>query len=50
MKNAHEPKMTSDRQVAEKKAVLNDGNKIPVIGLGTFLSAPNEVTDAVVAG
>lgn len=35
--------------VNQRKATLNDGNEIPVIGLGTFLSAPNEVTNAVVA-
>ncbi|VUC29048.1 unnamed protein product [Clonostachys rosea] len=33
----------------KRTITLNDGNKIPVIGLGTFLSAPNEVTNAVVA-
>lgn len=34
----------------QKKITLNDGREIPVIGLGTYLSAPNEVTQAVVAG
>ncbi|KAM0561259.1 hypothetical protein ACHAPJ_003137 [Fusarium lateritium] len=29
---------------------LNDANQIPAIGLGTFLSKPNEVTEAVIAG
>lgn len=28
---------------------LQDGNRIPVIGLGTFLSKPNEVESAVLA-
>ncbi|ETS78612.1 hypothetical protein PFICI_10674 [Pestalotiopsis fici W106-1] len=36
--------------VNARKAKLNDGNEIPIIGLGTFLSAPNEVTNAVIAG
>lgn len=26
---------------------LNDGNEIPIIGLGTWQSKPNEVADAV---
>ncbi|KAJ5379850.1 uncharacterized protein N7496_002278, partial [Penicillium cataractarum] len=34
----------------QRKFELNDGRKIPAIGLGTYLSAPNEVTQAVVAG
>ncbi|KAH0421467.1 aldehyde reductase i [Colletotrichum camelliae] len=33
-----------------RTAVLNDGNQIPVIGLGTYLSRPNEVRDAVLSG
>ncbi|KAM0754009.1 Aldo/keto reductase [Meredithblackwellia eburnea MCA 4105] len=33
--------------VNQKTATLNDGRRIPVIGLGTFLSKPNEVTFAV---
>lgn len=37
-------------QVNQKTFKLNDGNSIPAIGLGTYLSEPNEVTDAVVAG
>ncbi|KAH8748900.1 NADP-dependent oxidoreductase domain-containing protein [Diaporthe sp. PMI_573] len=36
------------KPVNQRKAKLNDENEIPVIGLGTFLSAPNEVTHAVV--
>ena len=35
--------------VNQRKAVLNDGNQIPVVGLGTYLSKPNEVTNAVVS-
>ncbi|KAF9875372.1 aldehyde reductase i [Colletotrichum karsti] len=34
----------------KRTAVLNDGNQIPLIGLGTYLSRPNEVQDAVLAG
>ncbi|KAJ5634251.1 hypothetical protein N7528_002093 [Penicillium herquei] len=34
----------------QRKYFLNDGREIPAIGLGTYLSAPNEVTQAVVAG
>ncbi|CAK7217883.1 hypothetical protein SCUCBS95973_003298 [Sporothrix curviconia] len=34
----------------QRKAKLNDGHEIPVLGLGTYLSLPNEVTQAVVAG
>ncbi|KAL3461873.1 aldehyde reductase 1 [Aspergillus heterothallicus] len=36
--------------VNQKKAKLIDGREIPMIGLGTYLSAPSEVTNAVVAG
>lgn len=36
--------------VNQKKYTLNDGRQIPAIGLGTFLSAPSEVKDAVIAG
>lgn len=35
---------------SQRKAKLNDGHEIPVLGLGTYLSLPNEVTQAVVAG
>ena len=35
--------------VNQRKARLNDGNEIPSIGLGTYLSAPSEVTNAVIA-
>ncbi|KAJ0357474.1 hypothetical protein COL154_010092 [Colletotrichum chrysophilum] len=34
----------------KRTAILNDGNGIPLIGLGTYLSKPNEVRDAVLAG
>ncbi|CAK7207279.1 hypothetical protein SEUCBS139899_010089 [Sporothrix eucalyptigena] len=37
-------------RTSQRKAKLNDGNEIPVLGLGTYLSLPNEVTQAVVAG
>lgn len=33
--------------VYAKKITLNDGNKIPVLGIGTWKSAPNEVGEAV---
>ncbi|KAH7127613.1 Aldo/keto reductase [Dactylonectria macrodidyma] len=42
--------MASSTPTNERRMKLNDGNQIPVIGLGTFLSAPNEVTEAVIAG
>ncbi|KAL4791476.1 aldehyde reductase 1 [Aspergillus venezuelensis] len=42
--------MASNTPVNQRTFKLNDGNEIPAIGLGTFLSAPNEVTNAVVAG
>jgi diketogulonate reductase-like aldo/keto reductase len=42
--------METSVPVNQSKAKLNDGNKIPMIGLGTYLSAPNEVTKAVVSG
>ncbi|CAG9994392.1 unnamed protein product [Clonostachys byssicola] len=35
-------------RVNQRKATLNDGRQIPYVGLGTFLSGPNEVTNAVV--
>lgn len=41
--------MSPQTPTNQRKAKLNDGHEIPVIGLGTFLSAPNEVTRAVVA-
>lgn len=34
----------------QRKVKLIDGNEIPAIGLGTYLSAPSEVTNAVIAG
>ncbi|KAL3446318.1 aldehyde reductase 1 [Aspergillus insuetus] len=42
--------METSVPVNQRKAKLNDGNEIPMIGLGTYLSAPNEVTAAVVSG
>lgn len=35
--------------VNQRTATLNDGNTIPVFGLGTYLSGPHEVSNAVVA-
>lgn len=39
----------SNLPVNQRRATLNDGQKIPLIGLGTYLSSPNEVTRAVIA-
>ncbi|EXJ77303.1 hypothetical protein A1O3_10461 [Capronia epimyces CBS 606.96] len=39
-----------DVPIQKRKAKLLDGNEIPLNGLGTYLSAPSEVTNAVVAG
>ncbi|OHF04031.1 aldehyde reductase 1 [Colletotrichum orchidophilum] len=42
--------MSSPIPTNQRTTSLNDGNRIPVIGLGTYLSKPNEVRDAVLAG
>ncbi|KAF4886659.1 Aldehyde reductase 1 [Colletotrichum fructicola] len=42
--------MSTSIPTNKRTAVLNNGNQIPIIGLGTYLSKPNEVRDAVLAG